>query len=302
MNKQKEAALRDDMLFDVDQQPVPLIITRRMRWYGLLHSFGTFVLILVFFAAGFLLGGVPSLIATGAACLFSWVLRPHIAPNAVLTHFQARPIAHVFAASTIPRMVADISDRANLPTIPHVYGIHSATANAFAVGNKDNIAVLVSDGLMGALTARQLRTVLAHEISHLRSADLRLSIFLDTLAKMTAFVAVLAFFLVLWRGPELSGASTLWFGLMLGLPGVGFMIVTSLGRLREVRADIGAVALTGDPVALAQALSRLEYVPIPWYRRIFGSPLETLKHGLFRSHPSISKRTQRLYDLMRETG
>jgi heat shock protein HtpX len=150
----------------------------------------------------------------------------------------------------------------------------------------------VTAGLLRTLPRRELTAVLAHEIAHIRHGDvlvLRLAAAAATLTRTMASVGVL---LLLFFLPALwtigMPPSPLLAVLLAGAPLLGDLLTLSLSRRRELLADAGAVELTGDVTALAEALARI------WRRQ--GDDWERLAtRGAgwmrwLRSHPTVGER------------
>ena len=124
----------DDTLFDPTVEGPPRHLNRQYRRLTLIHHLVLCGLISLFLLASYAISGFSSLAAAVIAGLLSWVVMPGASPGLTVNHFQARPIDHVFKASPIIRSVQVLAARAGLKQDPRVFGIHTASANAFAAG------------------------------------------------------------------------------------------------------------------------------------------------------------------------
>ena len=193
--------------------------------------------------------------------------------------------------------------------------------NAFAIGTARNGAIVLDRSLLRFLTADELEGLLAHELAHLEGYDA----FVQTLAfSVFQTVAGLAFLLlsplllglvgaaraVAWMRGRPSSWTQTTFGRLLGRIERGvqlvFLLVTiavrAHSRRREYAADDRAAAVTGDPLALARALRKIQRVAEP--RRGLLSPLyvhtdEDEWTRLFSTHPSTDERIERLVERAR---
>jgi heat shock protein HtpX len=210
-------------------------------------------------------------------------------------------------------LVGQLAHRAELPT-PRLYVVHSPTPNAFATGRSPKqAAIAVTTGLLELLDRRELTGVLAHELAHVKNRDTLIMTVAATLAGVISHVAQLAFF---WGGALLGGRSddreddggsalgTL--GLLLVAPITATLLQLAVSRSREYDADATAAQLTGDPLALANALARLEQGNrlLPMERSPATAHLyivNPLSGGglmsLFSTHPPIAERIERLVAL-----
>lgn len=198
-----------------------------------------------------------------------------------------------------PGLVATTRQLAQLADVsePDVYVTDADRPESFTVGAGRSAVVVVSTGLVDALSLDELEAVLAHEISHLANGDSR--------------VMAAALVPVLVSDDWIEGDSLDLGDLMLDVffaatKLYGQFGVAVLSRGREWGADAGAVALTGSPAALASALERLdERRRRPstdlrdWEQSV--AAIDVLPPssgeagaGPFRTHPSTSERIDRL--------
>lgn len=210
-------------------------------------------------------------------------------------------------ATTAPQLynaVRELAARAGLP-MPKVYLIDEAQPNAFATGrNPEHAAVAATTGILQLLTARELRAVLAHELSHVRHRDILTS---TITASIAGAISTLANFGMFFGGRSDDNRNPLVALIVLILaPIAAVLIQLAISRGREYEADRGGAQLSGDPRALADALAKMD-------RYAKGLPLETAEAhpatahlmiinplsggglaGLFRTHPPTEERIHRL--------
>lgn len=192
----------------------------------------------------------------------------------------------------------ELSRRAGLEQPPALYWIPSGRMEAMTVGRGRDAAVLLSLGMLRALSPRELAGVLAHEISHLRNHDLTVLALARGVGRFGRFVARLALFVAVLAVPGLlfSGQPVPWLGLavLVLVPRLLVGLELAISRAREFDADASAVELTGDPGALASALARVEAIErraAAWARLV--APVTEVPPWL-RSHPATEERIARL--------
>ncbi len=235
-------------------------------------------------------------LSTGVLLLFS----PSLPPSVILRLYRAQPLS-AWARTTLHDIVEGLASRAGLPVVPGLYYVPSATANAFAVGSRQQPAIALTDGLLRRLNLRELAGVLAHEVTHLRNNDLRVMALADTVSRMTGFLSLFGQILIVINLPLLlmGHATVSWIGLLLLLlaPTVAALLQLALSRTREFQADLGAAELTGDPKGLASALVKIDYHAGNWLERIFRPSRKNPDPSLLRSHPRLEKRIERLLEI-----
>lgn len=228
---------------------------------------------------------------------------PALPPPAVMRLYGAVPLAP-YGAPALYRAVADLAGRAGLAIVPSLYILRAPGANAFTVGNARSAAIAVTDGLLRHLEERELRAVLAHEIAHLAAGDIDLMRLADVLATATRLIGtfglVICLFAIVTAGPESVPAWVIW---TLALAPLALALMQlGLSRSREFAADMAAVEITGDPVALAQALVRIERLTAWTLRRMFGTTTGLDAPSLLRTHPPTRERVARLFEHAEELG
>lgn len=261
------------------------------------------------FCAFFVLAAVPAVLLWGvaglaiAAVLLALVvpLAVRMPPEAVMRLYQATRIPP--DASQLSSLVDVLAYRADLPRRPDLYVVPSATLNAFAAGSRDNSAIAVTEGLLRRLSLSETAGVLAHEMAHIRNNDLLVMGLADVITRVLQLMSYAALGLALFNIFALATREdtiSWWAVLFLYLaPALFSLLQLGLSRAREFEADRMAVALTGDPAALASALRRLEtYTGHFWEDLMFPVPARRVPHpSLLRSHPETEDRVQRLQAL-----
>jgi heat shock protein HtpX len=212
-------------------------------------------------------------------------------------------------APVLFQIVRELAHRSDMP-MPKVYVIPEEAPNAFATGrNPQNAAVAVTQGLLRLLNRDEVKGVLAHELGHVRNRDTLIMTVAATIGGALSMLANMA----MW-GAFLGGSSSDddedgggGIGALLGIifaPIAAALIQMAISRSREFMADEKGAQLSGNPMALASALRKIE----AWSARApmhSGSPatahlfiINPFSAGgisrLFSTHPSTDDRVARL--------
>lgn len=197
-------------------------------------------------------------------------------------------------------------------TMPKLYIIESDALNAFASGiNEKTFAVTLTRGIINRLNDEELEGVIAHELTHIRNRDVRLLIVTIVFVGIFATIADLALRMLLNGGGNMfssrnrkndkGGGAMLLLIILLVAGAIYFLSILfklALSRSREYMADAGAVELTHNSMALANALrkisghSTLKEVGNDEVKELFIDYKAEGFFSLFATHPPIEKRIQ----------
>ena len=227
-------------------------------------------------------------------------LNPMISPALILRLYRARRLTERSAPDLV-RMVEALAVRAGLPRTPELHYIASPMINAFAVGTGKASALAITDGLLRALSPREILGVLAHEVSHVASGDTRVMMLADLFSRMTGLLSNVGQLLLFLNLPLIlfSEYAVPWalIGVLIFAPSVSVLLQLALSRTREYDADIAAAGLTGDPRGLASALAKMERYQGGFMEQIFLPGRRVPDPSLLRTHPDTKERIERLLEL-----
>ncbi len=205
-------------------------------------------------------------------------------------------------------IVREQAQLADLP-MPKVYEIESDSPNAFATGrNPAHATVAVTTGIRRILTRQELGAVLAHEMAHVGNRDTLIMALVATVAGAISMLAFFAQISAIFGGMGGRGRDN-FIGLLIVaivMPIAAALVRAAISRTREYQADATGARTSGNPLALASALQKLEAASQERPLRVaegashlfIVNPLRGAKlSGLFSTHPPLAERVRRLQDI-----
>ena len=276
-----------------------------------MNTVKTFFLMMVMSAllllVGAMLGGVGGII-------FALVLA--IVMNFSAYWFSDRIALKMTHATAItenddPELYSIVREQASLAGLPmpKVFEIESDSPNAFATGRNPNHAtVAVTTGIRRILNRQELGGVLAHEMAHVGNRDTLIMAMVATVAGAISMLAFFAQISAMFGGMGGRGRDN-FIGLLvvaIVMPIAAGLVRAAISRTREYQADATGARTSGDPLALASALQKMEQASQHRPLKVaegashlfIVNPLRGAKvAGMFSTHPPIEERVRRLQDI-----
>jgi len=200
--------------------------------------------------------------------------------------------------------------------------------NAFATGrNSKNAVLVVTTGLMRRLDDKELEGVIAHEMSHVAHKDVVVMTVASFLGIVAGLLVRFAFYGELFGGGGGRGNNNnnnggalpillIVMAVSVVVYAISFLLIRLLSRYRELAADRAGALLTGQPSALASALTKVsgamsaiptkdlrEAQPLNafYFAPAFKADTTTLS-TVFSTHPSLERRLQQLSEISAQLG
>ncbi|MDA5192404.1 zinc metalloprotease HtpX [Govanella unica] len=268
-----------------------------------------------FIGIGYLIGGAGGMMIAFLVAVAMNAFAYWNSDKMVLRMHGAREVSAA-EAPEFHALVRDLAARAGLP-MPKVYIMDNDQPNAFATGrNPEHAAVAATSGLLRLLNKREVAGVMAHELAHVKNRD---TLTMTITATFAGAIGMLANFAMFLRpsGHDNRGGGMGMIGsilVMILAPMAAMLIQMAISRTREYEADRIGSEISGDPLALAAALNKLqngaERVENPAAEQnpatahlFIVNPL----HGrgmdnLFSTHPNMKNRIAKLQDLAEAMG
>jgi heat shock protein HtpX len=207
------------------------------------------------------------------------------------------------------RIIENLSITDGLP-MPKVYIMNDPAPNAFATGrDPQHASVCATSGLLEIMTDTELQGVFAHELSHVKNYDIRVSMIAFALAAAISIIADIFLRMTFFSRDERGENNQIM--LILGIvaailaPIVATLIQLAISRRREYLADATGALTTRYPEGLASALEKIQKTGSVLKKQntatahfFFANPLR--QHSitnLFSTHPPIEERIKRLEEM-----
>jgi heat shock protein HtpX len=281
---------------------------RVKTWILIAALGGLFVLI------GGMIGGRSGMVAALAIALVFNFSMYWFSDRIAIATTRSKPVTEA-EYPQLYEIVRELAEADRMP-LPRIYVSEMMQPNAFATGrNPEHAAVAVTQGILRILDGRELRAVLAHELSHVANRDILISSVAAAIGMSITFLARFALFF--GGGDDREGNALGVFGLLFAwilAPLAAAIIQMAVSRSREYQADESGAVLSRDPDALASALRKLDetskQVPVPEtvspaeahlfiVNPFSGRNAARTMANLFSTHPPTDARIARLQDIAR---
>lgn len=274
-------------------------------------------LIVYYICMAFDLGAVSIVIALTFSIVSAWSSY-YYSDKIILSLNKARPATHEENQQLVNILDA-LMVSSGLQAKPRLYVVEDSQPNAFATGrNPENAIICVTTGLLEKLDYYELEGVVAHELSHIKNYDIRLSAIVTVMVGLVVMLSDWVSRALFWgRGRDSdSNSKGNAILMLLGLialilaPIFGQLMKLAISRKREYLADATAVEFTRNPDGLISALQKLEadpnelktannstahmYIISPFKKNANGKKKTS---SLWSTHPSTEDRIEALRNL-----
>ncbi len=228
-------------------------------------------LIVYYICMAFDLGGVSIVIALVVSIISAWSSY-YYSDKIILSLNKARPATHEEDQKLVNILDA-LMVSSGLDARPRLYVVEDDQPNAFATGrNPKNAIICVTTALLEKLDYYELEGVIAHELSHIKNYDIRLSAVVTVMVGLVVMLSDWVSRMLFWGGGRSSrddndngggNAILMIIGLIAVIlaPIFGQLMKLAISRKREFLADATAVEFTRNPDGLISALEKLESDP-----------------------------------------
>lgn len=263
---------------------------------------------IIFIWVGYLLAGKAGMTIFFIISLGINFLSYYFSDKIVLSVYRARPLPYD-EFPEVHHIVKEVARKAGIPK-PKIYIAPIHQPNAFATGrNPENGVIVLTYGILRLLNMRELKGVIAHEISHIKNRDTLIQTISASIVGALTYIANMFRWLAIFgiEGEEDRGNIIYMFVLSLVAPIAALLIHFAISRSREYLADEDGARIIKDPAGLAIALEKIDFA-------VRKMPLETnpaTAHmfiinpmyrdnwiiTLFSTHPPLEERIKRLRKL-----
>jgi len=273
--------------------------------------YAIFIGVLTYLGVGF----IPITLMVSAMLLAQWYFS-----DKIVLWFSGAKVVSREQFPQLHEVVERLVQRSNLPK-PKVAVVNTRMPNAFATGKSHKSSVVaVTTGLLDTLDYDELEGVIAHELSHIKSRDVLILTLASLFSIVASFLMRYALFGAMFgggyggRSRNNAGASMLIIVLVAVVTWIiSFIITRAISRYREYAADRGSAQMTGKPMELANALTKISasmrQVPPQQHQRfqslnaffIIPALSSNTLVNLFSTHPPVEKRIQKLREMSSST-
>lgn len=225
--------------------------------------FGIFLFAIIYLLqSNWITGLIIGLAGVSLFILLQYLIGPAIVASATRLRYL-KPNENPLLEST----VKELCDKSSL-SMPKLALVPNNTPNAFTFGRTSKSAVLaLHEGLLTNLNKNEVKSVIAHELGHIKHKDYIVMTVLSALPLIAYIIAQTALRAGMMRSRSRGRSRENNWGVALLVIGaisfivymVTFLSVMRLSRLREHYADAYAAYVTGSPRSLESALAKITY-------------------------------------------
>jgi heat shock protein HtpX len=272
--------------------------------------YAIFIGVLTYLGVGF----IPITLMVSAMLIAQWYFS-----DKMVLWFSGAKVVSKEQFPQVHEIVEKLAQRSNLPK-PKVAVVNTNMPNAFATGKSHKSSVVaVTTGLLDILDYDELEAVIGHELSHVKNRDVMVLTLASIFSVVASFLMRYAMFGAMFgggggyggdRSRNNAGVAMLIVILVAVVTWiVSFIITRAISRYREYAADRGSAQVTGKPMELASALTKISgsmhKVPQQHAQRFqslnafFIIPAFSSNSlvNLFSTHPPVEKRIQKLKEM-----